>query len=238
MLLTLIRHRPALFLKTKSCVSPSRSDMFSLMEKMDDELLGILGDAKELVFLAPPIGDPGKWVRYAAPSRRCGFGFYVRMSISGVQRILADGILDMEIAQRFADMASLRFKKYRRSLKWNFSEAQAVADTKNEEENGGALANFLLARLENKFRNEGTLKEVEPQKVNQPSAVRRTVESRLAELDKRLATLASDIAALELKITGLELRLTPYKDLLGKHTNEQPPQPPIPIIWCGSSEKP
>ena len=184
------------------------------MEKMDDELLGILGDAKELIFLAPPVGELTQ-VKYVTPSQRCGFGFIVKMNVSGIQRILADGILDKEIACRFADMASLRFRKYRRNLKWNFSEAQAIADSKNEEENGGALANFLLARLENKFRNDGTLKEIMCRDNKQPSArLRRTVEQRLAALEQP--------------------GYVPVVTSGGTFPPSQTPQPPIPIIWCGN----
>jgi hypothetical protein len=194
------------------------------MEKMDNELRDILGRAKDLLFIVPPIQPKAPPIYYVTPSHRCGSGFIVKMSISGQQHTLADGIIDLEIACRFADMASLRFKKFRRNLKWNFSEAQAIADTRNDEENGGQLANFLLARLHNRLEEAGQLKEIHIDRSGPAPAipVRRTVESRLATLEQTLSHLEKRVASIERVIVSM----TSSKD------EQQQISKPAPDPWC------
>lgn len=197
------------------------------MRKLNPEMANIVGQAKDLFFLAPLIESKENPPRlYVYPRNN---GLMVQMSISGRQHLIGSGLQDMEIACRFADMATLRFKKYRRRLAWNYSEAQAIADTANTEENGGALANWLLARLASELGNDGMLEErkevfhspvKEKQKPN-----RRTVEMRLAELEKRVATLESN----QFNRVAPSV-ITPAPPNTGSEPIYTPP-----TIWCAST---
>lgn len=157
------------------------------MEMIDEELQDIATRAADLMFITPLLVPTEKYPMHYVCSRGVD-NFIVQLSVSGRQRLIGHKIVDPEIACRLADMASLKFRKYRKHTKYNFSEAQAITDTKNDEENGGVLACFLLARLFNRWRNADTLKEIAPASVKVKSN-RRTVESRLASLESRLAAL-------------------------------------------------
>lgn len=178
------------------------------MERFDEELQDIATRAADLMFLAPLLEPTTKFPMHYVCSRG-NDNLHVQLSVSGRQRLIGHKILDPEIACRFADMASLRFRKYRKHTKWNFSEAQAIADTKNDEENGGMLACFLLTRLFNRWRNAGTLKEIEatPEK---PKSNRRTVESRLVVLEEQLNELRID--AIEKRLDNALLTIASLQD--------------------------
>lgn len=156
----------------------------------DEPQKNVAGTARDLMFFAPPL-EPR-----TALSLPMHFvcsrddGQLVQMTISGKQYLLGEKIYDPEIACRFADMASLRFRKYRRgNPRWNFSEAQAIADTANTEENGGQLAVFLLTCLENKLRRAGMLVEITSTINTQPKQPRRTLEQRIAAIEQRITQL-------------------------------------------------
>lgn len=166
---------------------------------MNKEMAELVGQAKDILFLAPLIEQKESPCHYVSAGN-CGL--MVSMSISGIQRNLGRGFIDAEMASRFADMASLRFRKYRRRLEWNYSEAQAIADTANTEECGGEMANFLLGRLHNELR--GSLKECDVSA--EPKAkTRRTVHSRLAALEaafKALSILEAVVVSLQNEVNA------------------------------------
>lgn len=175
----------------------------ALTDEWQDDKPIELPKAADLMFLADLIEPTTKFPMHNVRTRGGfgGFGQYViQIPMSGKKRFIGYKISDPEIACRFADMASLRFRKYIRRVKWNFSEAQAIADTANTEENGGQLATFLLVRREKIWKRDGIiLTEVGPVKVQTPK--RRTVESRLHALE---VGFLERVAALELRIAAIE----------------------------------
>src|SRR5688572_19074090 len=118
---------------------------------MKNELANLALETKNVIFLTELI-DPNipaiQHYVYGREKRNGGQVFVVQLSISGTQRELGE-FSEIEPALRFADMATLRFKRYRKRSTYNFSEAQAIADTNNTEENGGVLAGYILSRQEN-----------------------------------------------------------------------------------------
>lgn len=160
----------------------------------------LVGETKDIIFLAPLIEEKivhqPRYV-YGREKRNGETVFAVQLSISGTQRELGE-FSDLEPALRFADMATLRFRKYRRNSVFNYSEAQAVADTANDEDNGGKLAIYILSRQENVLRAGGNLSEVSRSAPINP-VHRRTAKSVLS----RLAVLEAVVVSLqnELKIS-------------------------------------
>lgn len=157
----------------------------------------VLSDkASQLMFMAGLIEPTTKFPMYNVSTRVGPDGFgqnLVSLFMSGKERFIGYKIADPEIACRFADMATLRFRKYIRRVKWNFSEAQAIADTANNEQDGGELARMLLDRRANTWKLAGIiLKEVPKAASVKVKSNRRTVESRLASLESRLAALESN----------------------------------------------
>lgn len=185
--------------------------------------------AADLVFIAPLI-EPNVSPRTHNVSTRTGpggFGQYlVKVRLGSKQFFIGHRIADLEIARRFADMATLRFRKYIKRIKWNFSEAQAIADTANTEENGGELAGMLLIRRERLWKNDGIiLEEIFQPAPRAPSPKRRTVESRLAALESELGVAKLTLASLQDKVFVLELPPTPTV------YDPTPPTPTFPTIW-------
>lgn len=183
----------------------------------------MIGQAKDTFFVAPLI-EPKESPCHYVSNGNCGL--MVLMSISGIQRNLGRGFIDAEMASRFADMASLRFRKYRRRLEWNYSEAQAIADTANDEDNGGKLVNWILGRIHNEIRS--SLKECSaPKNPAELKANRRTAKAALASLESR-------IVISELRIDRLEKSLSDLADKAFRNQAPAPDNPPIsyPQVTC------
>lgn len=184
--------------------------------------LEVTGGYADLMFLTPLIVDKENPCKYLAKIRECHWT--VKMRISGREHEIGHDIGDSEIASRFADMAMLRFRNYRKSLDWNFSEAQAIADTANTEEKGGQLANYLLTRVENWLKNKNALKVVErlsppPKDPSAARANRRKADSRIAALELRMAThevKLADITTIRVKLAEAQDRIATLEQQLSE----------------------
>lgn len=165
---------------------------------MRNEILQIAGAARELCFFNPPISPlvATRYV-YGKPKAKGDIIFTIQISISGIQREIGEHT-DHETALRYADCASYYFRKYRKGEpKYNFSEQQAIADLSETKTNGGELANFLLARLANLYRNEGSLNEYTAAPARTINRVR--IVSRISELQQRIVALESQPQAIQLE---------------------------------------
>ncbi len=202
------------------------------MKRLDPQTASLIKSARHLKFSDEPVPCNRNLFVYAT----AGNSFVVQMSIAGSQVVLAY-IDDRQSALRFADMASLRFQRYRKGPpKYNYSEAQAIADTANEDADGGVLANFLLARLAVAFSD--FLNEPQPkQKLLAPkSPANLSIDERLDALELRITNLDNEaikylqdrltnsLANLEQRIAKLEQGVTHYTDI------EKPTPAPV-TIW-------
>jgi len=206
------------------------------MKKLDPQTASLIKSARHLKFSDAPIPLKRNLFVY----RTAGNSYVVQMSIAGSQVVLAY-IDDYQSALRFADMASLRFQRYRKGPpKYNYSEAQATYDTQNEEENGGALANFLLARLAVAFGD--FLNDTQPkQKLCAPSSpAKLSLDERLDALELRITNLDNEaIKYLQDRLTNslanLETRLANLEALTEITTpiydNIEKPTPAPVTIW-------
>lgn len=158
-----------------------------------------------MLFFNPLIDSTITPAGYAV-SQQNDFRFTVRFSINGKRWSLC-GIQDFETACRFADMFVLRFRKYLRvdAIRWNFSEAQAVADTADDSERGGNLANFFLARSERELA--GVL--VERTRTDEPRTAKPAQVNRLDVLEACNAKLEQRIGDLEKQIEEIKRQIGP-----------------------------
>lgn len=161
----------------------------------DPALSAIVRGMKDVEF-APPINPdrqplgmhvynfPGK------PKRP----FAVRYCIAGIMRTLG-AFSSRDNAARFADMVTLRFWKYRGRdfpKAFNYSETQAMEDTKSNE-----TAAYILAQVELHLSESLVVYTGSGPKT--PRAPRVTIHNRIAKLEAENEILKSRIAALESK---------------------------------------
>lgn len=187
------------------------------------EWLEVTGGYADLMFLTPLIINKENPCKYLAKIRECHWT--VKMRISGREHEIGHDIGDSEIASRFADMAMLRFRNYRKRLDWNFSEAQAIADTANTEEKGGQLANYLLTRVENWLKNKNALKVVErlsppPKDPSAARANRRKADSRIDALESRQTAQETTINTLRAKLAEAQDRIANLEAVVCSLQNE------------------
>lgn len=144
--------------------------------------------------------------------------FMVKMSIAGAQYVLGY-FQTLPTAARFADMASLFFKPYRRGEPvFNFNEAQAVFDLANETE---AVA--LLEKIWHCLNDAGKLTEEKEEKpvaeekilkaktvfVEDLKMISEAFDKRLREHEAALDRIACRLDAIEQKTNLIEIVTAP-----------------------------
>jgi len=161
--------------------------------KPDDPILANICKESATILFAPLLSDhklTSMHHVYCLPAitRR---PYVVKFSIGSRVRTL--GFFSIrENACRFADMVTLRFWKYRRRntpQRFNYTEAQAIADT-----NGNPEAAYILAQVETHLSVHLT-----EYSIRTP-----IVRKKKLSWEEKTATLRNEIANLEVRIAALE----------------------------------
>jgi hypothetical protein len=211
------------------------------VKKQDERIAAIIQDTKRILFDDPPFEMPDDLpCHHVYPFSS---GYEVQLSLKNV--VCRLGYFNDKItACRFADLATYRWEKYRKAIpKYNFSITQAKIDTMAEDESGGELANFILAKLHVIFSEDGLLVEKSPGRLKP-----KPMSGEVAELKKNFEQLTANLQA---RINGLEERIaffesnikiydnieTPKNDgaiLLTDNTNPPPPT----TLWTIETQNP
>ena len=123
--------------------------------------------------------------------------FMVKMSISGTQQVLGY-FQTLQTAARFADMASLFFREYRKGdPMFNFSEAQARFDLENEPEALELLEQIFTAlntagKLKLKFKSKPISLEL------RFAALQNEVNNFIADIHRRLDAIEKKTDLIEI----------------------------------------
>lgn len=190
-----------------------------------------------------PLIDPEKTSpRYNVYAYRGKASCVVKLTLSGVQQVL--GYFDnLEIASRYADMATLKFHKFIKRPRFNFSEAQAKTDDENDgyeitdTDKSPGFAHFILTRIFNEYNQAGKLVEVSGQLKPETGKRGRKLAEYL-QFVKRLSVtveqLQSEVRTLKQKVATLEGRvtaITPEPPIDGA----QPAPTPL-TVWCPTNQ--
>jgi hypothetical protein len=180
------------------------------VRKQDARTEAIISESKTVNF-DYPLMDRNSTPRMHHVYKATEDEFEVHMKFKNMVCLLGR-FRNLETACRFADMATYRWRDYRRTtLKYNFSESQARIDSADDSETGGTLARHLLGRIQTILTSEGLLSHTkfvrkQPKEKKQGNA--NPVSARVAKLSLRLdgfeMGLGDTLAKLESRIAQLE----------------------------------